>query len=302
MRVSVLGLGSMGQAIAGRLLDTGHSVGVWNRTAGRAAALTARGATEVAGPPAAFDGADVVLSSLSDDAAVRAVLLDGGVLGQQHGGTDRDDPGGRFAARSPAVVDCSTISPVTARALAEAYGDRFAACPILGAPAAVAEGRATLLLAGPGELVARLAPLWDDLSAHQRRVGDDPGLAQAVKLLANYLLMAGIVTLAEATAVGQAAGLDDATLEDVLSALAAPNVANRVTDVVSGDHRGWFSTLLGAKDVHLLVDLARRVGVGLPVASLVAARYDEAAGTGLADLDIGAVVELHRRGGSARRG
>jgi hypothetical protein len=77
--------------------------------------------------------------------------------------------------------------------------------------------------------------------------------------------------------------------------LVAPALRNRLHDIVSGDHDGWFSTTLGAKAVRLAEDLARSHGVLLPLADAVKRRFEEAAAQGWADADIGAVVELLRR-------
>jgi len=279
MRITVLGMGRMGRALAGRLLDGGHDVTVWNRSPGKAGDVVGRGAREVEDRGEATSGAEVVASVLTDDRAVTEVLLDGG---------------GPAVAGEGAVVDFSTVAPDTARRLADAYGARFAASPVLGAPTALAGGDATIVVAGPGALVDRLQPFWGSIGP-VRRAGDDPGNALVVKVLVNYLLMAGLAVLAEATAAGQAAGLSDELLIDLLQAVAAPNLRNRVEDVVAGEHDGWFPTPMGAKDVHLLVDLARVHRVGLPVASLVAARYDEAAAAGYDEKDIAAIVELCRR-------
>lgn len=278
MQVTVLGTGRMGRALAQRLLDTDHGVTVWNRSPGKATELVGRGAREAGAVEEAVAGADAVLSMVSDDDAVRAVLL----------------PGGR-PLELRAVLDCSTVSPATTAALAEAYGDRFGACPVLGGPAATAAGEASLLVGGPAALLDRLEPVLVSLSSSVRRVGHDPAVATTLKLLANYLLLGGLAMLSEAVAVGQAAGLPDELLVRFFEAAAAPSLRNRVADVVTGDHDGWFPTPMGAKDVHLLVDAAGAAGVRLPLAALVASRYDEAAAGGLADRDVAAVVELLRR-------
>jgi 3-hydroxyisobutyrate dehydrogenase-like beta-hydroxyacid dehydrogenase len=285
MRIAVLGLGQMGRALAGRLLTQGHDVTVWNRSPGRAGELVARGAHEARAAAAAVARAEVVMSILVADDAVIEVLMP----------SQRPLP----VAAGAVVVECSTVSPATTRSLALAYGERLIACPVLGAPAALEAGEAALAVAGPAELVDQLAPLWNDLSSRVRRCGDDPGLALIVKLVNNYLLMGGVAILAEAIVAGQRAGLTDELLTDVLSGspLVAPGLLNRLADLVAGDHDGWFPTPMGAKDVHLLLELAVSHSTVLPIAHLVEARYTEAAASGLAELDITAVIELVRRSG-----
>lgn len=274
----MLGMGQMGRALACRLLDSGHEVTVWNRSAGKADEVVARGATEMASVQEAVTGADAVLTMLTDDRAVRSVLLAGGA-----------------PLDAAAVLDCSTVSPAMTAELAGAYGERFGACPILGGPEATAAGEAAIVVAGPATLLQRLEPLLESLSSARRVAGADPAAATTVKLLSNYLLLGGIAMLSEAAAAGQAAGLADDMLVDFFAVAAAPMLRNRVADIVAGDHAGWFPTTMGAKDVHLFVDTASAAGADTPLAAAVASRYDQAARGGLAELDVAAIVELARR-------
>lgn len=282
MRTAVLGMGRMGQAVALRLRAGGHGVGVWNRTPGRAGAVVAAGAHEARSIAEAVHGAEVVLLSLTDDDAVREVAT--------------GPEGVRAAIGGAVLVDTSTVSPTTSRDMAAAFAGRMAAAPILGGPQAVADGAATYLLGGPREVVDPLEPLWSALSSARRYCGPEPGNAASVKLLCNYLLMAGVAVLSEVVAAGQAVGLGDTFLRDLLSQvpLVAPALKNRLDDVLAGDHRGWFTTSLGAKDVRLAAEMAGSAGVRLPLAELVRQRYEEAAGAGWGDADVGAVVELLR--------
>ena len=141
---------------------------------------------------------------------------------------------------------------------------------------------------------------------HRRYVGEDPTMASTLKLISNYLLLAGIASLAEAVATAQAAGavataqaagLDDTFIRDYFQRLplVAPGLRNRLDDIISGEHRGWFPTTLGAKDVRLAEELARFHGLQLPLADAVKRRYEEPMTDGWADADIAAVVELVRR-------
>lgn len=284
MRIAVLGMGQMGRALAGRLLDAGHAVPVWNRTPGRADELLTRGATECATAGEAAEGADVVMASLTDDRAARAVLAP-------------DDAPLQGVGSGAVVVDCSSVSPDTTRFLAHIYDGRFAAAPIMGSPDALANGTAALAIAGPPAVLDRLDPAWSAIGDHVRRCGDDPGRALVVKLVNNFLLLSGIAALAEAVAVAQSAGLEDDLLRDLLgsSPLVAAGLQNRLENIIERRHAGWFPTPLGAKDMGLFGDLARSVGLTLPLADSVRGRYLAATQNGLAEADIGAVVNLYPR-------
>jgi 3-hydroxyisobutyrate dehydrogenase-like beta-hydroxyacid dehydrogenase len=275
----------MGHALAERLLAGGHTLTVWNRTPGKADDLVARGARQTATPAEAAAGSELTLTSLADDGAVRTVVTgpDGAATGLGDG----------------VLADASTVSPETTAQLNEATSGRFLASPILGSPTAVLAGEATYLIGGPPEVCGRARPAYETLADedHHRYVGEDPTVASTLKLLSNYLLMTGIASLSEAVATAQAADLGDELIRDYFGhlPLVAPGLRNRLDDIISGDHRGWFPTRLGAKDVRLAEKLARSRGLHLPLAEAVKRRYEQAAADGWADADISAVVELVRR-------
>src|SRR5437764_83294 len=174
MDIAVLGMGRMGQAVAQRLLGGGHPVVVWNRSKGKADDVLAAGAEEAGSVAEAVEGAEVVITSLSDDDAVRQVAL---------------GEGGIRSAIGPEAVyaDASTVSPFLAEALAAEF-DRFVAMPILGAPAAVEAGEATYLIGGDPAMANRLKPVMDALSQRVQRY-DTPRKAVGGKLANNLMLL-----------------------------------------------------------------------------------------------------------------
>jgi 3-hydroxyisobutyrate dehydrogenase-like beta-hydroxyacid dehydrogenase len=282
MHVAVLGLGRMGQALAGRLIDGGHEITVWNRTAGRADDLLARGSREAASVADAVKGADAVLVSLSGDDAVRQVLLPDG------------DP---VAGLDGVVIDCSTVGPVTSREESDRYPGQFVACPIAGAPQAVASGTALLIVAGAREAVGQAEHVLAALSDSRRAAGEDPGTAAVIKLLNNYLLLSGLAALADVVAVAQASGFDDADLRGLLTGLptVAPALTNRIDGLLDAEHEPWFSVELGRKDLDLFAEVANQVGTRPGLAEAVQTGYQRATEAGLGDRDLTAVIEALRR-------
>lgn len=282
MDVAVLGLGRMGQELAGRLLDAGHRVTVWNRTAGRADDLVARGATGADSVADAVVGAAAVLVSLSGDQAVQQVLL-----------PDHQP----VAGLAGVVIDCSTVAPTTSRLLADNYPNRFVACPIAGAPQAVRSGTAKLVVAGSAAAVAQAEEVLAALSDSRQDAGEDAGTAAIIKLFNNYLLLSGLVVLADVVAVGQAMGFADADLAGVLTDLPviAPGVKNRIDGLLGVRHDPLFSVELGSKDLRLFADLAEQAGIRLGVLEAAQARYRETTELGLGQRDLTAVIESLRR-------
>ncbi|GAA2344889.1 NAD(P)-dependent oxidoreductase [Dactylosporangium salmoneum] len=281
MDVAVLGMGRMGRAIARRLLAGGHRVTVWNRSPGKAGEIVADGGREARDVGDAVGGADVAITMLTDDAAVRAVAL--GALRSTIGG-------------DTVYVDASTVSPECSAELADAYRGRFVAMPVLGSPDAVTAGQAVLLAGGDADVVRRLEPVLTAISGSVLRY-DSPSLALTAKLASNLMLLSEVVALAESFAVGRAGGLRDDELRELLATSpVVAGVRNRFEDILTGPQESWWSTALGAKDAGLAVDIARRARVSLPAAGAVLHRYEEAASAGLRDADIAAVAELYRVG------
>ena len=285
---TVLGLGRMGRALAGRLLDAGHDITVWNRTPGRAGDLLDRGAVEANSVGEAVAGKDFVVVSLTGDDAVREVLL---------------PDGGPAAGLDGVVIDCTTVSPELSRAEADAYPNRFVACPIAGAPQAVEGGSALLIVGGAPDAVSEVDAVLSAVSDSRRPAGEDPGAAAVIKLLNNYLLLAGLTVLADAVAVAQAAGLADDDVRSLLNDLPTvpAGLKNRIDGLIGTDHEAWFSVDLGDKDLGLFTALADQAGVRLGVAGAAATRYREASELGLGDRDLTAVIETLRRGSSTAR-
>jgi 3-hydroxyisobutyrate dehydrogenase-like beta-hydroxyacid dehydrogenase len=279
MNVAVLGMGQMGRSLALRLLDGGHRVVVWNRSKGRAGEVVSAGAREAPTVADAVPGADVVLTMLANDDAVRAVAF----------GDLRSSIGDETV-----YIDCSTVSPALSGELAVAF-PRFVAMPVLGNPVAVRAGQAVLLPGGDSSVVERLGPVLSSLSIAVRRY-DTPPLASAAKLATNLLLLSEIIALAESFAVGRSGGLSDDQLRDLLgtSPLVAPGIKNRFEAVLTGSQDEWWTTVLGAKDAGLAVDVAQAANVELPEAKAVRGLYQRAAASGLDHNDVAAVTELYR--------
>jgi len=281
MKIAVLGMGRMGQAVAQRLLDGGHELVIWNRTPGRASELVTAGARESETAEGAASSAVVVITSLANDDAVRAVAI---------------GPGGIRSSIGDGSVymDASTVSPALSGELEAAFA-RFVAMPILGGPSAVRAGTATYLVGGDPATVQDIEPVLDTLSDNVRRFGAAP-LATAAKVTSNLLLLEGIVALAESFGVGRAGGLSDDQLRDLLaeSPLVAPALRNRFEGVLTGEQDPWWSTALGAKDVGLALEVAQGGGHALPAARAVRDQYLEAAARRDAGQDVAQVTKLYR--------
>lgn len=278
MKIAVLGMGRMGRSLAARLLENGHDINIWNRTPGKAPELVDQGASEAKDAAAAVEGVDLALTSLANDEAVRAVAEE-----------IRSSIG-----EGSIYVESSTISPGLSEELDGRF-PRFVAMPILGSPSQVAAGQAIYLIGGTEAAAAAVEPLFPGLSEKRIRY-DKPALASAAKVAVNSLLLNGVVALAEAFAVGRAGGLTDDQLRELLgqSPMVAPGLKYRFDGILTGEQETFWTTVLGAKDAGLAVDIARSAGVDLPVTETSARLYQEEAKE-QEDADIAAVSRRYRR-------
>lgn len=200
-RVAFCGLGKMGTGMAGRLLQAGHVVAVWNRSQDKAAALAAKGAIAAATPAEAAASADAVFSMVADDeASARVWTASDGALAAM--------PRGSLA------IECSTLSHghvLALRQQAEVSGLAYIDCPVNGPPAAAASGQLVLLTgAAPADL-EKARPLLSLLSSNILYFGP-VGTGTAFKLINNLLGAVQIAGLAEGIALAHRLGLDRETL------------------------------------------------------------------------------------------
>ncbi|MGI4855408.1 MAG: NAD(P)-dependent oxidoreductase [Janthinobacterium lividum] len=291
MDIGFIGLGSMGGAMAMNALKAGHTVRVWNRSPGPAQALAEAGAKVVASAAEAFAG-DAVFSMLADDAALRAVLVDGGVLAQ--------------APKSTIHVNMATISVALAQELAAlhaAQGLAYVAAPVLGRPDVAAAGKLNIVAAGPDDAIARVQPVFDVIGQKTWRVGTDAYKANVFKLGANFMLAAAIETTGEAAALMSGHEIDPHAFLDLISNTLFPGPVYQGYGRMIADARyepAMFKARLGLKDVRLALAAAEAVNTPLPVASVVRDSLIDALAHGDGDKDFAVLGKVAaRRAGRA---
>jgi 3-hydroxyisobutyrate dehydrogenase-like beta-hydroxyacid dehydrogenase len=287
LRVAVLGAGNMAGAMVGTLRRAGFDVVVWNRTPARAEAVaSAHGATAAPTAAAAVQGADVVLSSLADDAAVLATYLgdDGVAIGCGPG---------------QVILEMSTIAPDTVRRVGEAVdrlGAAFLDAPVSGSVPVVERGELTIMVGGDPAGLERARPVLDSLAAKVFHVGDR-GAGATVKLAVNALVHAIDVGLSEALVLAEKAGVQRGAAYDVFAAgaAAAPFVLYKRAAFEHPDETPpAFLLELMAKDLDLILDLAQEVGARMDQAVQNRKTVGDALEAGFAGHDLSAVASYLR--------
>jgi 3-hydroxyisobutyrate dehydrogenase-like beta-hydroxyacid dehydrogenase len=294
MDIGFIGLGQMGKAIAGRLVDAGHHVRVWNRSPQPVQDLVARGA-EAAARPAEVARADFLVTMLAHDDALRAVVIDQGVLD----------------AASPGLIhlNLATVSVALGRELAALHRERdlgYVAAPVFGRPDAAAEGKLNIVVAGDEATIKRAQPILSIVGQKTWPVGTRAESANAVKIAGNFMLASAIETLGEAIALTRAHGIGAADFLDILTStlFAAPVYKLYGGIIAAGKYQpAGFAATLGLKDIRLALAAADAQSVPMPFASVLRDNFMELIATGGGEKDWSALAELAaRRAGLDKRG
>jgi 3-hydroxyisobutyrate dehydrogenase-like beta-hydroxyacid dehydrogenase len=287
LRVAVVGTGRMGSAMAGRLVEAGHDVSVFNRTKSRAAALAEEHDIAVAATAReAASSADVVVVSLADDAAVRAAYLgaDGLVAGLRAG---------------TVVADTSTVDPATIRALGgdvARVGATLIDTPVSGSVSSVQSGKLLVMAGGDEAALARAQPVLDAFASRVISLGP-LGSGATMKLVVNSMVHGLNAALAEGLVLAEKAGVVRSAAYEVIasSAVAAPFVLyKRAAYENPEDTPVAFALDLVAKDLDLAATLAARVGADVPQLVTNRAVVQRAIDAGLGQADLSALATLFR--------
>jgi len=286
MELGFIGLGTMGAPMVLNLLKAGHRVRVWNRSAAPLQALVSAGA-EAVDTPALAASAEVLISMLGDDAAIRAVFLEAGAM--------------EGLAAGSVHVNMSTVSVALARemaALHKARGVGYVSAPVLGRVDVAAAGNLNILASGADEALARVQPLFDVLGRKTWSFGEDAERACVAKLSANLMIAAAIESTAEASTLANGYGISRADfIEMITSTLFAVPVYQGYGKLMVDQQfePAGFKLSLGLKDVRLALEAGEAVQVPLPFASVLKDNLLDGMAHGQADQDWASLSEVSDR-------
>jgi len=288
MNIAFLGLGRMGAGMATRLVGAGaNSITVWNRSADKSEPFSALGATVAADPVAAVGGADLVITSLLDDASVEALFHKGApALG---------------AMKANAIHCCvTTISPACAdrlQALHEAHGSRYVSGPVVGRPDTAAHGGLMQFIAGDSSAFAEVEAACAAFTALIIRLPGAAGVANGQKLCANFIIAALLEAMGECYTLGDALGVSRDVLAGMFDHLFAPpdlKAYVRRLDKRESDSANGFAMTAGYKDIRLIREAAAGANCPVDIADVLAGKMQDAITKGMGDRDWSAVQEITR--------
>jgi 3-hydroxyisobutyrate dehydrogenase len=271
MQIGIAGIGKMGAAIAQRLIEVGHKVTAWNRSADKLQPVKDAGAAVAATPAELVQASDAVISMLTDAAAIDAVY--NGASGLLAGDV-----------RGKLFIEMSTVLPQTEVALAEkvrAKGAIFVECPVGGSTGPARQGKLIGLMGGEPPDAARAKPILEQLCRRLEHCGPI-GSGAVMKLTINMPLMIYWQALGEALALCRPLGLDPARIMDLLSDTSGgPNVLKVRAPVIAAVLKGGdggpvtFDVDSGIKDLRTMLAEGKSRGVELPLVEKTLACYEE---------------------------
>jgi 3-hydroxyisobutyrate dehydrogenase-like beta-hydroxyacid dehydrogenase len=283
MDIGFIGLGSMGLPMATNILAAGHKVRVYNRTASKADPLVARGAQHTSNSAEVASSGGVVVTMLSDDAALEGVVMGADTIAH------RLAPGGIH-------ISMSTIAPATARRLAQFHaenGSIYVAAPVFGRPEAAAAKRLWICMSGPRDAKNKIASILEAMGQKTFDFGEEVGAANALKVSGNFLIAAAMESMAEALAMLEKSGVDRVAGIEMLSStlFACPVYQGYGNAIAHMRHMpAGFRLQLGLKDVDLALKTGAEVRVPMPIASILHDRFLSSIGKGRAEMDWSAIA------------
>ena len=288
MDVGFIGLGAMGQLIVRRLMDGGYRVTGWNRSQAKAGELIQGGMRWAETPRSVAAASDIVISIVTDAAAVKAIALgaDGVLAGLRKGGV---------------FIDMSTIAPHDSRAVAAEFtraGFSMLDAPISGSPVTVRQGNASIMVGGEEAAFERVKPVLLAIGPKVTRIGAN-GLACQMKIAVNLLLMVEVIAFGEAVALAEKGGVERAAAVDAVlkSVASSPVLGYRGPFILEGKMPDvpLADVTLQQKDMLLALDLARKLGSPVPLAAAVNEMMNACRGLGIDHRDFVTAHEVYRR-------
>lgn len=280
--VAFIGIGKMGLPMSVLVAKAEYAVTAFDPSHARLAAAREEGISTATSPADAVSGRSVVITSLPDDSALRAVMLGGGLLGAM--------------APSSILIETSTVSAEASGdigAAAQAHGIAYLRAPVSGNASIVHTGALTCFVSGPKEAFETVKPLLASFTRAQTYLGPAEE-ARYAKLAVNLMIAVSAAMMAESLALARKGGIGWQDILQVLddSAVASPMVKYKTAPLRKRDFDSTFSCRQMAKDLDLILGAGHAIGVPLQLAAQVRETYGALIAQGDGETDFIATVRL----------
>jgi len=285
-RVGFIGLGIMGQSMAGHLLAAGHPMAIYNRSPEKTEALVARGAKAVNTPAQVANQSDIVITMVGYPRDVEEIWL---------------GPGGLIAqAKNALLIDMTTSSPALAKRLAEIglkAGNQVLDAPVSGGDIGAREAKLSIMVGGELTAFEKALPIFKLMGSKVVRMGD-AGAGQHTKMSNQIIIASTIMGVSEGLAYAKRAGLDSQALLDCIGGGAAGGFQLNMMGarIAKGDFAPGFFIEHFLKDLGIALHEAEQMGLDLPGATLARKLYDQMANDGHGRLGTQALFQLYNSG------
>jgi 3-hydroxyisobutyrate dehydrogenase-like beta-hydroxyacid dehydrogenase len=285
-KVAFIGLGKMGAGMARRIIKARHDVTVWNRTVAKSNPLVAAGAKRAPSAEAAVGNADIIITSLMDDASVLELV--NGVL---------------LKAMKPGAIHLcvTTISPSCGDRLQDLHnkaGTRYVSGPVVGRPDAAAAGHLATYLAGAHDAIKVVRPVCESYALIAVELSDRASVANSMKLAVNYVTASIIEIIGETYAFAEKSGINLVQVQQFFQmAFAHPALKSYAEKARKRDYVSsvGFTMSGGLKDVRLMLSAAEQTGIVFEIGKIIERKMVTALTGDLANADWSATCEVTRR-------
>jgi 3-hydroxyisobutyrate dehydrogenase len=279
-KVGFIGLGLMGSGMAGRLIEHGYELIVWNRDKSKAQPLVEKGAKLAESPADLASQVEVVITMVKDDAVVRKILLG------EKGAIAAAQPGTTF-------IDMSTVTPMMSRELAavcQEKGFPFLDAPVTGSKGAAASGQLGILVGGDAATLETVRPILQAMSQSITHIGPN-GSSAILKLANNQLTGVLMVALGESLALCQAAGLDRERCLETLVGTVSRVSAMKKPKILNREFSTEFALEMLHKDLTQTLQAANELTLPMPLLATAREIYQQARREGKGDQDFSIITQ-----------
>ncbi len=278
LKIGWIGLGNMGNPMANNLLNAGLDLTVYNRTKNKEESLLQAGARSASSPQALMDSCDIIITMLSDDAAVKAIF---------------EGPSGLLSSANSGklIIDMSTVAPATSRYLSEACNKHqlnFLDAPVSGSVKPAQDGTLIILVGGTEENYAKAKPIFDILGKLSIHLGPT-GAGSSAKLAINYLLGLNLQGLAETVLFAERNGISKENMLTIINESACGNGISKLkaTSIINNSYPAAFALKHLVKDLRL----AGEAGLNAALFNPLFESFQKAQEEGLGNEDVMAIIK-----------